>query len=86
MLVSKGYPEKYEKGFEITGFNDCDDSIIFHAGAKNKNGSFFTNGGRVMAITSFGQNMDLALAKSYKNAEKINFKGKTYRKDIGFDL
>jgi len=86
MLVSKGYPEKYEKGFEITGFNDCDDSIIFHAGAKNKNGSVVTNGGRVMAITSFGQNMDLALAKSYKNAEIINFKGKTYRKDIGFDL
>ena len=86
MLVSKGYPEKYEKGFEITGFNDCEDSIIFHAGAKNKNGSVVTNGGRVMAITSFGQNMDLALAKSYKNAEKINFKGKTYRKDIGFDL
>ena len=86
MLVSKGYPEKYEKGFEITGFNDCDDSIIFHAGAKNKNGSVITSGGRVMAVTSFGQNMDLALAKSYKNAEKINFKGKTYRKDIGFDL
>ena len=86
MLVSKGYPEKYEKGFEITGFNNCDDSIIFHAGAKNKNGSVVTNGGRVMAITSFGQNMDLALAKSYKNAEIINFKGKTYRKDIGFDL
>ena len=86
MLVSKGYPEKYEKGFEITGFNDCNDSIIFHAGAKNKNGSVVTNGGRGMAITSFGQNMDLALAKSYKSAEKINFKGKTYRKDIGFDL
>jgi len=86
MLVSKGYPEKYEKGFEITGFNDCDDSIIFHAGAKNKNGSVITSGGRVMAVTSFGQNMNLALAKSYKNAEKINFKGKTYRKDIGFDL
>ena len=86
MLVSKGYPEKYEKGFEITGFNDCEDSIIFHAGAKNKNGSVVTNGGRVMTITSFGQNMDLALAKSYKNAEKINFRGKTYRKDIGFDL
>ena len=86
MLVSKGYPEKYEKGFEITGFNDCEDSIIFHAGAKNKNGSVVTNGGRVVTITSFGQNMDLALAKSYKNAEKINFKGKTYRKDIGFDL
>ena len=86
MLVSKGYPKKYEKGFEITDFNDCEDSIIFHAGAKNKNGSVVTNGGRVMAITSFGQNMDLALAKSYKNAEIISFKGKTYRKDIGFDL
>ena len=86
MLVSKGYPEKYEKGFEITNFNDCNDSIVFHAGAKNKNGTVLTNGGRVMAITSFGQNMELALAKSYKNAEKINFKGKVYRKDIGFDL
>ena len=86
MLVSKGYPEKYEKGFEITNFNDCNDSIIFHAGAKNKNGTVLTNGGRVMAITSFGQNMDLALAKSYKSAEKINFTGKVYRKDIGFDL
>tara|TARA_B100000902_G_C27316663_1_gene921756 strand:- start:2755 stop:4026 length:1272 start_codon:yes stop_codon:yes gene_type:complete len=86
MLVSKGYPEKYEKGFEITDFNDCNDSIVFHAGAKNKNGTVLTNGGRVMAITSFGQNMELALAKSYKSAEKINFKGKIYRKDIGFDL
>lgn len=86
MLVSKGYPEKYEKGFEITDFNDCNDSIIFHAGTKQKNGTVLTNGGRVMAITSFGQNMDLALAKSYKSAEKINFKGKVYRKDIGFDL
>ena len=86
MLVSKGYPEKYEKGFEITNFNDCNDSIVFHAGAKNKNGTVLTNGGRVMAITSFGQNMDLALAKSYKSAEKINFTGKVYRKDIGFDL
>ena len=86
MLVSKGYPEKYEKGFEITDFNDCNDSIIFHAGAKQKNGTVLTNGGRVMAITSFGQNMELALAKSYKSAEKINFKGKVYRKDIGFDL
>ena len=86
MLVSKGYPEKYEKGFEITNFNDCNDSIIFHAGAKNKNGTVLTNGGRVMAITSFGQNMELALAKSYKSAEIINFTGKEYRKDIGFDL
>ena len=86
MLVSKGYPEKYEKGFEITDFNDCNDSIIFHAGAKQKNGTILTNGGRVMAITSFGQNMELALDKSYKSAEKINFKGKVYRKDIGFDL
>ena len=86
MRVSKGYPEKYEKGFEITDFNDCNESIIFHAGAKEKNGTVLTNGGRVMAITSFGQNMELALAKSYKSAEKINFKGKVYRKDIGFDL
>ena len=86
MLVSKGYPEKYEKGFEITNFKNCEESIIFHAGTKNENETVKTNGGRVMAITSFGKNMEVALAKSYKNAEKIKFTGKNYRKDIGFDL
>ena len=86
MLVSKGYPEEYEKGFEITNFKNCEESIIFHAGTKNENETVKTNGGRVMAITSFGKNMEVALAKSYKNAEKIKFTGKNYRKDIGFDL
>jgi len=86
MLVSKGYPEKYTKGFVITDFEDCEDSIIFHAGTTLDKNITTTNGGRVMAITSFGKNIENALEKSYKNAEKINFKGKNYRKDIGFDL
>ena len=86
MLVSGGYPEGYEKGKEMTGFDEVEDSVIFHAGTKNSNDRILTNGGRVLAITSFGKDMDEALNKSFKNAEKINFEGKYYRKDIGFDL
>ena len=86
MLVSGGYPGSYEKGKEITGFNEIEDSVIFHAGTKNSNDRILTNGGRVLAITSFGNNIDEALNKSFTNAEKINFEGKYYRKDIGFDL
>ena len=86
MLVSGGYPGSYEKGKEMTGFNEVEDSVIFHAGTKNSNDRILTNGGRVLAITSFGNNIDEALNKSFKNAEKINFEGKYYRKDIGFDL
>ena len=86
MLVSGGYPGSYEKGKEMTGFNEVKDSIIFHAGTKNSNDRILTNGGRVLAITSFGNNIDEALNKSFTNAEKINFEGKYYRKDIGFDL
>ena len=86
MLVSKGYPEKYIKGVAITGFKDCEGSIVFHAGTKLDGDITKTNGGRVMAITSFGKNIEQALAKSYINAAQINFKGKNYRKDIGFDL
>lgn len=86
MLVSKGYPEKYEKGFDITHIEECEDNLIFHAGTKLENNIVKTNGGRVMAITSFGKEINIALKKSYEGAEKITFFGKNYRKDIGFDL
>ena len=86
MLVSKGYPEKYEKGFEISNLEGCNENIVFHAGTKIENKSIKTNGGRVLAVTSFGKDMQHALRKSYLGAEKINFTGKNYRKDIGFDL
>ncbi len=86
MLVSGGYPEAYEKGKEITGFNTVDDSIVFHAGTTLKDGKVVTSGGRVMAITSFGDSMDEALEKSYKSIDKITFDKMNYRKDIGFDL
>ena len=86
MLVSKGYPEKYEKGFDISHITECEDNLIFHAGTKLENNIVKTNGGRVMAITSFGKEINIALKKSYEGAEKITFFGKNYRKDIGFDL
>ncbi|UTD15770.1 phosphoribosylamine--glycine ligase [Tenacibaculum mesophilum] len=86
MLVSGGYPEAYEKGKEITGFNTVEDSIVFHAGTTLKDGKVVTSGGRVMAITSFGDSMEEALEKSYKNIDKITFDKMNYRKDIGFDL
>ena len=86
MLVSKGYPEEYEKGFEISNLEECNENIVFHAGTKMENKSIKTNGGRVLAVTSFGKDMQHALRKSYFGAEKINFTGKNYRKDIGFDL
>nr|WP_299031888.1 phosphoribosylamine--glycine ligase [uncultured Tenacibaculum sp.] len=86
MLVSGGYPETYEKGKEITGFNTVDDSIVFHAGTTLKDGKVVTSGGRVMAITSFGDSMEEALEKSYNSIDKITFDKMNYRKDIGFDL
>ena len=86
MLVSGGYPESYEKGKEINGFDEVEGSILFHSGTITKDDKIVTNGGRVMAITSFGQDIDKAVNKSLQNAEKIDFKGKYYRKDIGFDL
>ncbi len=86
MLVSGGYPEKYEKGKEIKGLNNITDSIVFHAGTKKDGDKIYTNGGRVLAITSFGNSIQEARTKSYKNAEKIDFEGKFYRKDIGLDL
>ena len=86
ILVSGGYPEKYEKEKVITGLNEIENSIIFHSGTKQLGDSIVTNGGRVLAITSYGKNIEEALSKSFVNAEKINFEKKYYRKDIGFDL
>ncbi len=86
MLVSQGYPGAYSKGHYINNLEKVKDSLIFHAGTAYSYGKTITNGGRVIAITSYGNNKDEALAKSYSNAEVIDFKNKYYRKDIGFDL
>ena len=86
MLVSGGYPEAYEKGKVMEGMENVKDVILFHAGTKLENEVVKTSGGRVMAITAYGNTMEEALKKSFTNAEKINFDKKYYRKDIGFDL
>ena len=86
MTVSGGYPEAYEKGKEITGIETIEDSIVFHAGTKLENGKVVTNGGRVIAITSFGEDFNEALKKSYQNVEKLHFDKMYYRKDLGKDL
>ncbi len=86
MMVSGGYPETYEKGKQITGLESIADSIIFHAGTKLSGDKVLSNGGRVLAVTSFGEDFKQALKKSYKNIEKIHFDKMNYRKDIGFDL
>ncbi len=86
MVVSGGYPEDYEKGFEISGLEKIQDSIAFHAGTKLDNGKVITNGGRVIAMTSFGRNFEEAIKKSYQNIGKLHFDKMYYRKDIGFDL
>ena len=86
VLASGGYPEDYQKGFEISGLNEVEDSIVFHAGTSFNNEKVVTNGGRVLSVVSSAKTMKEALNISYSNIEKINFKGKVYRKDIGFDL
>ncbi|NNL01423.1 MAG: phosphoribosylamine--glycine ligase, partial [Eudoraea sp.] len=86
MLVSGGYPQAYKKGIEIKGIKDVEGSIVYHAGTQLKEGKILTNGGRVMAITSFGSDFREGLSKSYQNIKNINFDNMYYRKDLGFDL
>lgn len=86
MVVSGGYPEDYEKGKVISGLENVEGSIAFHAGTALKDGQVVSNGGRVIAVTSYGDNFKEAIAKSYENIEKLQFDNMYYRKDIGFDL
>lgn len=86
MLVAGGYPEGYEKGNAIVGLGEVQDSLVFHAGTKLVNGEVVTNGGRVLAVSSFGDQMEKALQNSYANVAKIQFKDMNYRRDIGRDL
>ena len=86
MLVSGGYPEAYQKNKEIKGFENIKESIIFHAGTATLDDKVVTNGGRVMAVTSFGDTIEEALEKTYRSIDKIHFDQMNYRKDIGFDL
>ena len=86
VLASGGYPEKYEKGKVISGIESVEGSVIFHAGTLKKNDEVYTNGGRVLSVVSTAPNLKEALKKSYKTISKIQFQGKTFRKDIGFDL
>ena len=86
MMVSAGYPGAYEKGKAITGLDTVTDSILFHAGTKRTDNGVVTNGGRVIAVSSYGTTTAEALAQSFASIEKINFDGKYFRHDIGFDL
>jgi phosphoribosylamine--glycine ligase len=86
MLVSGGYPGNYEKGLEISGLSSIEGSLVFYAGAVEKDGKTVTSGGRVIAVSSMHSSMDKAIAMSMENAEKISFSNKYYRKDIGKDL
>jgi phosphoribosylamine---glycine ligase len=86
IIASGGYPEDYEKGKVISGIESIEDSIVFHAGTKEDNGAIVTNGGRVLAITSYGNDFQEAIKKSYQNIEKLHFDKMYFRKDIGRDL
>lgn len=86
MLVSGGYPEEYVKGYPITGLDKVADSVVFHSGTALKDGQIVTNGGRVIAVSSYGKNKEEALQKSFEEANKIEFKAKYFRRDIGQDL
>lgn len=86
IMVSGGYPEAYKKGAEISGLDKTEGSIIFHAGTKAVNEKVFTNGGRVIAVTSYGKDFNSALKQSYKNTEIIDWEKKYFRSDLGFDL
>jgi phosphoribosylamine---glycine ligase len=86
MMVSGGYPETYEKGKVVYGINTVAESLVFHAGTASDGPEVISAGGRVLAITSFGKNLEIALERSYRSAEKITFENAYYRKDIGFDV
>lgn len=86
IVASGGYPEDYAKGKVISGLDNVKDSIVFHAGTKVDNDSIVTNGGRVLAVTSYGENITEAVATSNASVEKINFEGKYYRRDIGYEF
>lgn len=86
MLVSGGYPQAYQKGYVIEGLNEVEGSIVFHAGTKMADGNVVTDGGRVLAVSSYGKNKEEALHKSFTEAQKIRFKDMYFRRDIGQDL
>jgi phosphoribosylamine--glycine ligase len=86
MLVSGGYPQAYQKGYEMSGIDKVEGSIVFHAGTALKDGKIVTNGGRVIAVSSYGKDKSEALQKSFEEAKKIQFTDRYFRRDIGADL
>ena len=86
MLVSGGYPQAYKKGYEMSGIDKVDGSIVFHAGTALKDGKLVTNGGRVIAVSSYGKDKSEALQKSFEEAKNIQFTDRYFRRDIGADL